>query len=157
VLTVAADGATMHFQRRTAPPNKEPIEQSETLTRIGEPGPSGAHAISGHWSFPVEEEPTSFYISGNTLARKDAEGTSYTANLDGSEAPYDGHPGMTVSVKVTAGRTLEQTNKQDGKVFSVEHFTVDKDTRTLHIRYEFPGGKVTKQTAHRETSVAPTP
>ena len=156
VMTVAADGGTMHFQRRLTPPNKEPFERSATLTRI-EPGPSKAHAISGRWSFPVEVDPTSFYISGDTLVRKDSQGTSYSANLDGSDSPYVGRPGVTVSVKVVGGRTLVQKDKYDGKVFSVERFTVDDDTRTLHIRYESPNGDVTKQTAHREASATPSP
>ena len=153
VMTAAADGATMHFQRRLAPPHKEPTEQSLTLTRI-ESGSPKAHAISGRWSFPVEVDFTSFYISGDTLVRKDSQGTSYSANLDGSDAPYAGRPGVTVSIKVVGGRTLVQKDKQDGKVFSVERFTVDDDTRTLHIRYESTDGGVTKQTAHRQASGA---
>src|SRR4051812_49142451 len=92
-MTVAADDRTMHFQRRLTPPNNEPTERSATLTRI-EPGSPKAHAISGRWSFPVEVDFTSFYISGDTLVRKDSQGTSYSANLDGSDAPYAGRPSV---------------------------------------------------------------
>jgi hypothetical protein len=63
--------------------------------------------------------------------RKDSQGTSYTANLDGTDAPYDGCPGVTVSVKVMGGRTLVQKDKYDGKVFSVERFTVDEEMLAL--------------------------
>lgn len=156
VMTAAADGATMHFQRRLAPPHEEPTEESVTLTRI-EAGSPGAHAVSGRWSWPVVVDPTSFYVSGDTLVRKDSQGSSYTANLDGTDAPYVGRPGVTVSVKIVRGRTLVQKDKQDGKVFAVERFTVDDDNRTLHIRYEYPNGGSSKQTAHREASGTPVP
>jgi hypothetical protein len=147
-MTASADGQTLLFRQRITKPRAQPVEASMTLTRVSS-APPESHAISGRWSKPIEVDFTSFEILGDTLVRKDSQGSSYSAKLDGTEAPYVGRPGMSVSVKLVDDRTLEQIDKQDGKVFLVEHFKVDPDSRVIRMRYEDPRGHVVTQTAHR--------
>ena len=49
-----------------------------------------------------------------------------------------GRPGISVSVKRVDDRTLEQIDKQGGKVFRVEHFKVDPDSQAIRMRYADP-------------------
>jgi len=61
-------------------------------------------------------------------------GQTYTAKLDGTEAPYKGDPGTTsVSLKRMGANTMEETDKRDGKVISVSHMTVAPDGKTMTI------------------------
>ena len=58
-------------------------------------------------------------------------GQSYTAKLNGTDAPMKGDPGVTsVSVKMIGKNTLEETDKRDGKVISVFKMTVAADGKT---------------------------
>jgi hypothetical protein len=58
-------------------------------------------------------------------------GQSYTAKLDGTDAPYVGDPGTTsVSLK-RIGDAIEETDKRDGKVISVSKSTVSPDGKTM--------------------------
>jgi hypothetical protein len=61
-------------------------------------------------------------------------GQSYTAKLDGTEAPYKGDPGTTsVSVKRTDKNSFEETDKRDGKVIGIAKNTVSPDGKTLTV------------------------
>lgn len=61
-------------------------------------------------------------------------GQSYTAKLDGTDAPYMGDPGTTsVSVKRTGPNAMEETDKRDGKAISVARITVSTDGKTMQI------------------------
>jgi hypothetical protein len=64
-------------------------------------------------------------------------GQSYTAKLDGTDAPYKGDPGTTsVSVKKVDQNTLEETDKRDGKVIAVARITVSADGKALAVAVE---------------------
>jgi hypothetical protein len=64
-------------------------------------------------------------------------GQSYTAKLDGTEAPYKGDPGTTsVSVKKVDKNTIEETDKRDGKVISVSRMTVAADGKSMTIAWD---------------------
>jgi hypothetical protein len=64
-------------------------------------------------------------------------GQSYTAKLNGQEAPYKGDPGTTgVSVKMTGKDTLEETDKRGDKVVSVSKMTLEPDGKTAKIVVE---------------------
>ncbi len=156
-LEISGDGNTLLLQQTAQLPGrkKTATHRNATLTRLSE-GPPTAHAVSGRWSFPVEVDYSSFQIEDNTLVRKDSQGSSFNAKLDGSEAAYDGLPGQSVSLKLIDDHTLEQTDKKNGKVWMVEQFTVDPDGKTLHMRYADPNGRVTTQTAHRVEGTAGT-
>lgn len=77
-MTASADGQTLLFRQKITKPRSQPLEASMTLTRVGSVPPE-SHAISGRWSKPIEVDFTSFEIVGDTLVRKDSQGSSYTA------------------------------------------------------------------------------
>ena len=61
-------------------------------------------------------------------------GQSYTAKLDGTDAPMKGDPGTTsLSLKMIGKNTLEETDKRDGKVISVSRMTVGADGKTAKL------------------------
>jgi len=71
------------------------------------------------------------------LSMSNPTGQSYTAKLDGTEAPYKGDPGTTsVSVKKVNKNTLEETDKRDGKVIAVARITVSADGKSLAVAVE---------------------
>jgi len=71
------------------------------------------------------------------LTMSNQTGQSYTAKLDGTEAPYKGDPGTTsVSVKKTGPNGIDETDKRDGKVISIAHMTVSADGKTLTFAVE---------------------
>ncbi len=76
-------------------------------------------------------------VEGDSLSMSTRTGQSYTAKLDGTEAPYKGDPGTTsVSVKKVDKNTIEETDKRDGKVISVARMTVAADGKNMTIANE---------------------
>ena len=70
-------------------------------------------------------------MSGDEITMTNRTGQSYTAKLDGTDAPMKGDPGMTtVSVKMIGKDTLEETDKREGKVIAVFRMTVANDGKT---------------------------
>jgi hypothetical protein len=64
-------------------------------------------------------------------------GQSYTAKLDGTDAPYKGDPGTTsVSVKRVDKTTIEESDKRDGKVIGVARMSVSADGKSMTMTYE---------------------
>jgi hypothetical protein len=64
-------------------------------------------------------------------------GQSYTAKLNGGEAPMKGNPGITsVFVKTVGANTLEETDKRGDKVIGVFHMTVSADGKQARVSYE---------------------
>ena len=58
-------------------------------------------------------------------------GQTYTAKVNGPDAPMKGDPGVTsVSLKMIGTNTLEETDKRNGKVISVFKLTVASDGKT---------------------------
>ncbi len=112
------------------------------MTRV-KAGPAGANLISGSWRAEKLEQSTesgllwTFKISGDEVMMTNPTGQSYTAKLDGSDAPYKGDPGTTsVSVKTHGKDTLEETDKRDGKVIGISKMTVSPDGKTMKIVYD---------------------
>ena len=114
---------------------------SYTAKRVAK-GPAGANMISGSWRTEKADNPASvltwtYKVNGDELSMSNPTGQSYTAKLDGSDAPYKGDPGTTsVSVKMHGKDTLEETDKRDGKVISISKMTISPDGKTLKIVYE---------------------
>jgi hypothetical protein len=64
-------------------------------------------------------------------------GQSYTAKLDGTDAPMKGDPGITsVAVKMLGKDTLEETDKRDGKVIGIFKMTVAPDGKTAKASFD---------------------
>jgi len=75
-----------------------------------------------------------FKVSGDELTMTSPTGQSYTAKLNGTDAPYKGDPGTTsVSVKSMGKDTVEETDKRDGKVINVTKMTVASGGTTMNI------------------------
>jgi hypothetical protein len=112
------------------------------MTRV-KSGPTGANLISGSWRAEKAEQSTesgllwTFKITGDELTMTNPTGQSYTAKLDGTDAPYKGDPGITsVSVKMHGKDMLEETDKRDGKVIAISKMTVTPDGKTMKIVYD---------------------
>ncbi len=137
---VSPDGKTLMFEfSDSSASNAAPVTGKGQETRVAK-GPAGSHAISGSWKMAkmenVSENGMSFTykVKGQSLTMTTPTGQSYTAKLDGTEAPYKGDPGTTsVSVKKITSNALEETDKRHGKVISVARMTVSPDGKTMRI------------------------
>ena len=66
----------------------------------------------------------------------DQNGYSYDAKFDGKDYPTQGDPGHTmVSLKRIGARTIEETDKRDGKVVGVYRMTVSSDGKSIDVEY----------------------
>src|SRR5215471_2112390 len=132
--SVSPDGNTLMFEfSDSSVTNADPVTGKGSETRVSK-GPEGSHAISGSWrmakmqSLSENAMSITYKVTGDSLTMSNQTGQSYTAKLDGTEAPYKGDPGTTsVSVKKTGANTIEETDKRDGKVISAAKMTVSAD------------------------------
>src|SRR5580700_9599547 len=138
--TVAPDGNTMTFEfSDSSNTNAAPITGKGEATRVVK-GPAGSNAVSGSWRTTKVETISdnaitwTYKVSGDELTMTTPTGQSYTARLDGTEAPFKGDPGTTgVSVKMTGKDTLEETDKRGDKVITVSKMTLEPDGKTAKI------------------------
>ncbi len=140
--TVSDDGNTMTTAwTYYLNPTGGPVSGTDTQTRVGK-APAGANAISGSWHEEKSDVAQadalifSFKGGGDSLSMTTPTGQSYTAKLDGKDAPYVGDPGTTsVSLK-RIGDAVEESDKRDGKVISVSKMTVSSDGKTMTIEVD---------------------
>jgi len=138
--TVSADGNTLTFEfSDSSATNADPVTGKGEEIRVAK-GPAGAHAISGSWRTTKVDTVSdnglffTYKVEGDSLSMTTPTGQSYTAKLDGTEAPYKGDPGTSsVSVKRVDKNTLEETDKRDGKVISVARITISADGKSMTI------------------------
>lgn len=138
--TVAADGKTATFEfTENRGSSTEPVTGKGTMQRVAK-GPVGAHAISGSWrtesygSVSDNALTRSYKVDGDMFSMSSPTGESYSAKMDGSDAPYNGDPGTTsVSVKKLSQHVMQETAKRDGKVISVAKMTVAPDGKSMTI------------------------
>jgi hypothetical protein len=141
--TVSADGNTLMFEfSDSSATSGDPVTGKGEATRVAK-APAGAHAISGSWRMTKMDTISdnamrvTYKVSGDTLTMSNPTGQSYTAKLDGTDAPYHGDPGTTsVSVKKTGPNSIEETDKRDGKVIGMAQLTVSADGKTLKVQWE---------------------
>jgi hypothetical protein len=137
---VSTDGKTAAFEfSDSSATNAEPVTGKGELMRVAK-GPAGAHAISGSWRTSKIENVSdngitvTYKVDGDTLSMTSPTGQSYSAKLDGTDAPYKGDPGTTsVSVKKLSKNAIEETDKRDGKVISIARISVGPDGKTMTI------------------------
>ena len=85
----------------------------------------------------ISRGTSKFGWSRTKLDLHGAIGQSYTAKLDGADAPMKGDPGVTrVSVKMMGKDTLEETDKRDGKVIAVFKMKLASDGKTAKASYD---------------------
>ena len=78
-----------------------------------------------------------YKISNGEITMTNPTGQSYTAKLDGTDAPMKGDVGITsVSVKMKGKDTFVETDKRDGKVIGIWMMTVAPDGKTAKGTYE---------------------
>jgi len=140
--TVSPDGGTLivEFSDSSAT-NADPVKGKAESTRVAK-GPEGAHALSGSWRSAKMESISdnallvTFKLDGDTFSMSNPTGQSYTAKLDGTEAPYKGDPGTTsVSVKRLGKNAIEETDKREGKVIAVSRITVAPHGKTMNVTF----------------------
>lgn len=137
--SASSDGNTLTVNwTYSGNPSGGPQTGTDTAKRVAK-APAGANLISGSWRTEKVDMsanvPTwTFKANGNELTSTDSTGTSYTAKLDGTDAPYKGDPGITsVSVKMLGKDTLEETFKRDGKVIEIHKLTLSADGKTMKV------------------------
>jgi hypothetical protein len=120
------------------PSSGTPVKGSTVSKRLAK-GPPGSHAISGSWKaqkvgMSDNMALFTYKVNGDVLTMTSPTGTSFTAKLDGTEAPYKGDPGTTsVRVKLIGTDTLEETDLRDGKILYVSRMTVGSDGKTAKV------------------------
>jgi len=137
---VTPDGNTMKFEfSDSSATSGDPVTGKGEATRVAK-GPAGSHLISGSWRMAKMDSLSdnglafTYKVEGESLTMSNPTGQSYTAKLDGTEAPYKGNPGTTtVSVKRVDKNTMEETDKRDGKVIAVARMMVSADGKTMTI------------------------
>ncbi|HEY2445175.1 MAG TPA: hypothetical protein VGI20_05490 [Rhizomicrobium sp.] len=137
--TVDPDGKTERFEFSDSTASTSPVTGKGTMTRVAA-APAGSHAISGSWRTSQMENVSdngttfSYKVEGDSLAMTTPAGQSYTAKLDGTDAPFNGDPGITsVSVRTLGKSTLEETDRRDGKVIAVTSSKVAGDGKTMAV------------------------
>jgi hypothetical protein len=141
--SVSPDGNTLMFEfSDSSATSGDPVTGKGEETRVAK-GPAGSHAISGSWrtskmdSFSDNGLAVTYKVEGESLTMTNPTGQSYTAKLDGTDAPYKGDPGTTsVSVKRMDKSTIEESDKRDGKVIGVARMTVSADGKSMAISYD---------------------
>ena len=139
-LMVSSDDNTLTFVfSDSSNTNAAPVTGKGEATRVAE-RPAGANAVSGSWRATKMESLSdngllwTYKVSGNNLTMTSPTGQSYTAKLNGRQAPFKGDPGTTsVSVKMMGESTLEETDYRDGKAISVAKMVVAPDGKTMKL------------------------
>jgi hypothetical protein len=152
--TVSADGNSLVEQQKLFFMGPKPVELTSKSTRAGQE-PVGNPAISGKWrrietDLTNHDEDTTLRVADQTVSMTDHMGRSFQAKLDGTDAPYKGSPEFTsVSVKLINPSTLEESDKNAGKVVKISTWSVDPDGKTMHARFDDLHGRIQKQTGHK--------
>jgi hypothetical protein len=141
--TVSPDGNTMTFEfSDSSNTNAAPVTGKGEETRVTK-GPAGSNAISGSWRIAKFETLSdnaitwTYKVSGDELTMTTPTGQSYTAKLNGTEAPYKGDPGITaVSVKLAGKDSLLEIDKRGDRVISAAKMTLEPDGKTAKIVVE---------------------
>jgi hypothetical protein len=138
--TVSADGNTLN-DKFTDTTGTQPVTGEATSKRVS-PGPAGAHAVSGSWRTEKFNNVSSngltvtYQGTANGLKMSDPNGNSYDAKFDGKDYPIQGDQGHTmVSLKRIGDRTIEETDKRDGKIVGVYSMMVSSDGKSIHAEY----------------------
>jgi len=141
-LSISPDGNTLTDSfSSSSNANGVPTTGKVERVRVAK-GPAGSHGVSGSWRDSKLDSSDNaivwtYTVSGDELTMTSPTGSSFTAKLDGTEAPAKGDPGITsVTVKMVGNNTLEETDKRDGKVIQVGTTTISKDGKVLKIKVD---------------------
>jgi len=149
-MVVSGEGQKLTERQTIYDMAPRPIEFTTHSSRVSA-GTAGAHKISGTWrrtdgDVSNHAEDTIFKVTGNTLAMSDRMGRSFSAKLDGTEAPYNGSEEFTsVSLKMLDDHTIEESDRRGGKVVKISRWTVGSDGKTMHVRFDDTQGHLQEQ------------
>lgn len=135
--SVSANGKELTIKTTSHPENSDQTVTAEVTAKLVGVAPSGVHATSGNWQIEKVKESengltTTYKSNGDELTMSTPTGESYTAKLDGTDAPVNGaYTFDTVSVKKIDAHTLEETEKRAGTVVEVNKITVNGKTMTI--------------------------
>jgi len=143
-IWISEDGKTLHREfNGIEGPRGPAYSASYTATRLSS-GPEGAHTVSGTWrENPIESvsenaQSFTFKVDADMLTMTSPMGESFTAKMNGTEAPVKGDRGADrVSIKQIDANTLEQAYKLGGKLVSITKMTVSPDGKTMKIFSEY--------------------
>lgn len=156
-LTASPDGKTLAitFNDSTAT-SADPVTGTTTLKQVAA-GPPGSDPISGSWApakFTQSDNGLTFTlkIEDDSVTMNSPTGQSYTAKLDGTDAPFKGDPGVTsVSVKRIGNNTIEETDKRDGKAIYVTSMAVSADGKTMTLtEHDLQAQRISRDTAIKQ-------
>jgi hypothetical protein len=127
----------MTVKSTSYPQNSDQTVSAEaTFTRVGK-APAGANGTSGSWRINKVQASesdllTTYKSSGDELSMSEPTGESYTAKVDGKDYPVKGaYSYNAVSLKRVDDRTIEETDKRDGKIVGVSKMTVSPDGKKM--------------------------
>lgn len=152
--TVSADGASRKGTQTLIGMMPKTVELTSQYSRVA-PGAAKSHALSGQWrqletDLTNHDEDTTYKVTGKTIAMTDRLGRSYTATVDGADAPYLGDRSFTsVALRLIDPHTLEESDKKDGKVVNINRLAIDPDGKTIHASFDDTHGHVQHQTGHK--------
>jgi len=153
--TVSADGKTLTVKTISHPMSSDQtVTATATLKRVGVK-PSGVQATSGEWQIVKVEESdngltTTYKSNGDEMTMTTPTGESYTAKLNGTDAPVKGSYGFdSVSLKKINDHTLEETEKRNGNVIEVNTMTVSGKTMKVSSDNKVTG-RTTTYTATKQ-------
>jgi hypothetical protein len=148
--TVSDDGNTLTVKATDHPMSSDqPVNSLVTFTRVGK-APAGANLTSGSWRINKLQTNENnlkwtYKSKGDELSMSMPTGESYTAKLDGKDYPVKGaYDYNSVSLRRVDARTIEETDKRDGKVVEVDKMTVSADGKKMTI---VATGKLTGRTS----------
>lgn len=143
-VTAAPDGKTVSitFSDSTDTNGGPPVTGKAEATQVAK-GPEGSHPVSGSWRMSKLESVSdnglvwTYKVNGDQITMTTPTGQTYTAKLDGTDAPMMGDPGVSsVSVMMNGADTLVETDKRDGKVIGIMTMTIGGDGKTAKISYD---------------------
>jgi hypothetical protein len=134
--TVSSDGQTM-TEEFVNTMQAETVSGKAWFTRVSK-GPGGSHALSGRWQMQTVKNATR---AGTLTTYKSISGgfkisdgsQSYEAKFDGKDYPTGADSHATTSLKLIDDSTIEETDKEDGKVVVVSLMTVSRDGKTMKV------------------------
>ena len=138
--TISSDGKMDDITFTDSSNTKGPPVTGKLTAKQVVAGPAGSNPVSGSWittsvgNLSDNAITITFKTDGDMLTMTSPTGDSYTAKMDGTQAPFTGNPDISnVSVKKAGTRTLIVTYSRDGKVTSVRHLTVSSDGKSMKV------------------------
>lgn len=139
-LEVSADGQTL-MVTDTNYAGASPVTSKTTEKRVNKAAP-GSHSIAGEWQTDHATDVSAAGLVGKLTSienglRMEFNGQSVDARFDGKEYLTANDPGRTmVSLKRLSDRELEETDRREGKVTDVIHWSLAADGKTISFSDE---------------------